>query len=141
MSKEGNVITRMSHATIYVLDQDRALEFYTAVLGLELRNDATLDGFRWLTVGPRDQPDMALLLAVPAPPMFAPDDADTVQQLVAKGAFGGGVLETDDCRGTYEDLKGKGVTFLQEPSERPYGVEALFRDDSGNFWSMGQKKS
>ena len=133
------MITQISHVNVYVLDQDRALDFYTNTLGFELRTDATMDGFRWLTVGPKGQPDTAFLLAYPAPPMFAPDDAEAVRQLVAKGAFGGGVLETDDCRATFEELKGKGVTFLQEPADRPYGVEALFRDDSGNWFSLTQR--
>jgi len=133
------VINRLSHVAIHVLDQDRALRFYTEALGFEVRSDISLDGFRWLTVGPRDQPDVALLLAVPAPPMFTLEDAQTVQALVAKGAFSGGVLETDDCQATYEQLKASGVKFLQEPSERPYGVEAVFRDDSGNWFSLTQR--
>lgn len=92
------MIKRLSHVAVYVLDQDRALKFYTEVLGFEVRTDTTVDGFRWLTVGPKNQPDLALLIAVPAPPMFAPEDAQTVQALVAKGAFHGGVLETDNVR-------------------------------------------
>jgi len=133
------VINRLSHVTVYVLDQDRALEFYTEVLGLEVRTDSTLDGFRWLTVGLKNQPEVAILIASPAPPMFAPEDAEAVRSLVAKGALGGGVLETDDCRATYERLKARGVIFLQEPVERPYGVEAVFRDDSGNWFSLTQR--
>ena len=74
-----------------------------------------------------------ILLAYPAPPMFSPEDAETVRALVAKGSLGGGVFETDDCRKTFEELSAKGVTFLQEPAERPYGIEALFRDDSGQL--------
>ncbi len=134
------MITRLSHANIFVLDQDRAKQFYTEVLGFELRSDTTLDGFRWLTVGPKDQPDLNILLAYPAPPMFSPEDAETVRSLVAKGALGGAVIETDDCRATFADLKARGVTFLQEPEDRPYGVEALFRDDSGNWFSLTQSK-
>jgi len=130
------VINRLSNVTVYVLDQDRALKFYTEVLGFEIRSDNTLDGFRWLTVGPRDQPELSVLLARPAPPMFTPEDAEAVQSLVAKGAMNGGVLTTDDCRSTYERLKARGVVFLQEPVERPYGVEAVFRDDSGNWFSL-----
>jgi catechol 2,3-dioxygenase-like lactoylglutathione lyase family enzyme len=133
------MIKRVSNVAVYVLDQDRALKFYTEVLGFEVRSDSSLDGFRWLTVGPTDQPDLALLITVPAPPMFAPDDAQTMQALIAKGALSGGVLETDDCRATYQDLKARGVTFLQEPAERPYGVEAVFRDDSGNWFSLTQR--
>jgi catechol 2,3-dioxygenase-like lactoylglutathione lyase family enzyme len=133
------VINRLSHVTVYVLDQDRARKFYTEELGFEVRTDNTLDDFRWLTVGPRDQPDVSILLARPAPPMFAPEDAEAVRNLVAKGAMNGGVLETDDCRATYERLKAHGVVFLQEPLERPYGVEAVFRDDSGNWFSLSQR--
>ena len=134
------MISRLNHVNVFVLDQDRAKAFYTETLGLEVRNDAVLDGFRWLTVGVPDQPDVNILLAHPAPPMFSPEDAATVRDLVAKGALGGGVFETDDCQRTYEELSAKGVTFLQEPAERPYGTEALFRDDSGNWFSLTQSK-
>lgn len=132
------MITGLSHINVFVLDQDRAKRFYTESLGFEVRNDSMLDGFRWLTVGPSAQPDLAILLAYPAPPMFSPEDAETVRALVAKGALGGGVFHTDDCRATYEALSAKGVTFLQEPAERPYGIEALLRDDSGNWFSLTQ---
>ena len=134
------MISRLNHVNVFVLDQDRAKAFYTETLGFELRNDAVLDGFRWLTVGPKDQKDMNILLAYPAPPMFSPEDAETVRALVAKGTLGGGVFETADCQATFEELKAKGVTFLQEPAERPYGIEALFRDDSGNWFSLTQPK-
>jgi predicted enzyme related to lactoylglutathione lyase len=132
------VIRKLNHVNVFVLDQDRAKQFYTEQLGLEVRNDSVLDGFRWLTVGPKDQPDLGILLAYPAPPMFSPEDAETVRALVAKGVFGGGVFQTDDCQGTFEELSAKGVTFLQEPADRPYGTEALFRDDSGNWFSLTQ---
>jgi predicted enzyme related to lactoylglutathione lyase len=134
-------ITRVSHMNVFVLDQERAKEFYTATLGFEVRNDVSLDGFRWLTVGPRDQPDLNILLARPDPPMFSEEDAQLLRSLVAKGSMAGGVIETDDCRATYEHLKERGVTFLQEPAERPYGIEALFRDDSGNWFSLTQRMS
>ncbi len=134
------MIRSLSHANIFVLDQERAKQFYTETLGFELRSDASLDGVRWLTVGPKDQPDLNILLAYPAPPMFSPEDAEVVRSLVAKGSLGGGVFHTDDCRATYEELKGRGVTFIQEPADRPYGVEALFRDDSGNWFSLTQAK-
>ena len=129
------MIKRVSHVNVFVLDQDRAKRFYTEQLGFEVRNDSILDDFRWLTVGPKEQPDLAILLAYPAPPMFSDEDAQTLRALVAKGALGGGVIETDDCRATYAELVEKGVTFLQEPADRPYGIEALFRDDSGNWFS------
>lgn len=133
------MINRISHVNVFVLDQDRAKRFYTESLGFDVRTDVTMDGFRWLTVGPRGQPDLNILLARPAPPMFSEEDAKVLRGLVAKGAMAGGVIETDDCRGAYEELKSRGVTFLQEPAERPYGVEALFRDDSGNWFSLTQR--
>lgn len=132
--------THISFVNVYVLDQDRAKDFYIDKLGFELRSDATLDGFRWLTVGPPAQPDLALLLAYPSPPMFSPDDAESIRALVAKGSLGGGVIATDDCRATWADWSARGVTFLQEPADRPYGVEATFRDDSGNWFSLTQRK-
>jgi catechol 2,3-dioxygenase-like lactoylglutathione lyase family enzyme len=134
------MIKALTHVVVYVLDQDRALDFYTQKLGFEVRTDARLDGFRWLTVGPKAQPEVAIMIANPSPPMFSPEDGAAVRALVAKGALNGGVLETDDCRVTYEELRAKGVVFLQEPADRPYGIEAIFRDDSGNWFSLTQHK-
>ena len=74
------MISRLNHVNVFVLDQDRAKAFYTETLGFELRNDADLDGFRWLTVGPKDQQDLNILLAYPAPPMFSPEDAEAVRR-------------------------------------------------------------
>lgn len=90
--------------------------------------------------GSSQQPDLNLLLARPSPPMFSEEDAEALRKLVAKGVMGAGVIETDDCRATYQQLKSKGVTFLQEPADRPYGIEALLRDDSGNWFSLNQHK-
>jgi catechol 2,3-dioxygenase-like lactoylglutathione lyase family enzyme len=132
------MIKRLSHVNVFVLDQDRAKEFYTEKLGFEVRADVNMDGFRWLTVGPKGQPDLNILLANPAPPMFNETDAAALRDLVAKGSMAGGVIETDDCQKTYEELKARGVTFLQEPAQRPYGIEALLRDDSGNWFSLTQ---
>jgi catechol 2,3-dioxygenase-like lactoylglutathione lyase family enzyme len=131
------MITGMSHATIWVLDQDRALEFYTKKLGFVLDTDADMGGgARWLTVSHPRQPDLCLVLASPAPPMLAEEDAKTIRALVAKGAMGACVMRTDDVKATFEELSAQGVEFVQEPEERPYGVEALFRDDSGNWFSL-----
>ncbi len=132
------MIRGISHVNVFVLDQDRAKDFYVDKLGFDVRTDVSMDGFRWLTVGPPGQPDINVLLAKPAPPMFSEEDAQALRALIAKGAMAGGVIDTDDCRATYEDLKRKGVEFLQEPADRPYGVEALFRDDSGNWFSLTQ---
>jgi len=134
------MIKKLSHVNVFVEDQDRAKAFYTEKLGFEVRSDTTMDGFRWLTVRPKDQPDLNVLLARPQAPMFSNEDAQALLRLVAKGVMGAGVIETDDIRTDYESLKGKGVVFLQEPAERPYGIEAMFRDDSGNWFSLTQHK-
>jgi predicted enzyme related to lactoylglutathione lyase len=132
------MITGLGTVNLFVEDQERAKAFYTEVLGFEVRNDATLDGFRWLTVAPRGQRNVEFLLAVPQPPMFSPEDAANLRSVLAKGAMPGGVLLTDDCHRDYEALKAKGVTFIQDPIDRPYGIEALLRDDSGNWFSLTQ---
>jgi catechol 2,3-dioxygenase-like lactoylglutathione lyase family enzyme len=142
------VITKLSHCCYYVLDQDSAKEFYTTKLGFEVRTDLVMgDGFaetgghgmRWLTVSPPGQPDMEIVLADPA----MGHDAETTEQLralIAKGALGAGVWETDDCHKAFRELSERGVVFLQEPADRPYGVEAVFRDDSGNWFSLTQRR-
>ncbi len=132
------MINRLSHATVWVLDQDEALEFYTSKLGFELRNDARMDTFRWLTVGPPDQPELEIVLAYPGPPMLDPESGEQIRGMVAKGALGVGVFATEDIRRTYDDLSARGVKFLMEPTERPYGIEATFRDNSGNWFSLTQ---
>ena len=135
------MITGMSHATVWVLDQDRALAFYTEKLGFEVGADADIgDGARWLAVRAPKQPDVHVVLASPGPPMLSEEDGKVIRDLVAKGAMGAGVLRTDDVRATYDELRAKGVEFIQEPAERPYGIEALFRDDSGNWFSLTQPK-
>ena len=131
------MITGMSHTTIWVLDQDRALKFYTEKLGFVLDTDADMGGgARWLTVSHPKQPDLNLVLANPAPPMLSEEDGRIVRDLVAKGATGAGVMRTDDVRATFRELSEQGVEFVQEPAERPYGIEAVFRDDSGNWFSL-----
>jgi catechol 2,3-dioxygenase-like lactoylglutathione lyase family enzyme len=126
----------LSHVNVWVHDQDEALAWYTEKLGFELRDDVTLPevgDFRWLTVGPVGQPDVALtLMSVPGPPVFDPETTEQVKTLMSKGAAGGLFLATDDCRATYEELKSRGVEFTEEPSDRPYGVDAALRDPSGN---------
>jgi catechol 2,3-dioxygenase-like lactoylglutathione lyase family enzyme len=135
------MIKRMSHTTIYVEDQDRALRFYTEKLGLVVRTDVTMDSFRWLTLGTPDQPDLEIVLMQPkAGFMFDEATVKTIGELRKKGAFGGGVFQTDDCKKTYQELKAKGVEFNAEPAEKPYGIEAVFRDDSGNWFSLTQPK-
>lgn len=132
------MIKRMSHTTIYVEDQDRAHDFYIDKLGFEVRTDARMDnGFRWLTVGPKGQPELEIALMQPkAGMMFDEETVAMIHELRKRGAFGGGVFQTDDCKKTYEELKSRGVEFTSAPAEKPYGIEALFRDDSGNWFSL-----
>jgi predicted enzyme related to lactoylglutathione lyase len=134
------MITGLGVATVWVLDQDSAKEFFTEKLGLELREDMTLGGggMRWLTVSPKNQPDLRMALMLAGPPAMDPDSAEQLKALVAKGVLGAGAFNTDDCHAAYKELSGRGVTFVQEPQDRPYGVEAIFRDDSGNWFSLTQ---
>ena len=133
------MITRYLAASVWVMDQDEALAFYTEKLGLVVRNDVTMDGFRWLTVGAKDQPELEIILVEPGPPMVDEEAAQHIRALVTKGAIGGGLFATDDCRATHRELAAKGVEFVQEPAERPYGIEAIFRDNSGNWFSLTQR--
>jgi predicted enzyme related to lactoylglutathione lyase len=137
------MIMRLSHSTIYVLDQDEALKFYRDKLGFEVRVDFTMDnGFRWLTVGMPTQPDLELILmAVKEGPMYPAEKAKALRSLIESGGMGVGVLQVDDCQKTYEELKAKGVQFMGPPTERFYGVEAQMRDNSGNWFSMTQPKA
>ncbi len=127
------MITNVSLTTVYVTDQDEAKRFYVDTLGFEERTDITLgDGFRWVTVGHPSQPELDVTLMMPGPPL---DDEMTqaVRRALANGSMGGVGLQTDDCKKTYDELTAKGVEFVQPPSERPYGVEAILRDNSGNW--------
>jgi catechol 2,3-dioxygenase-like lactoylglutathione lyase family enzyme len=138
------VLKQLTAVNVWAQDQDEALAFYTEKLGMEVRDDVTvaeLGNFRWLTVGPPGQPEVALaLLAIPGPPVFDGDTAEQVRTVVAKGAAGGLFFSTDDCQASYEELKGRGVEFSEEPSERPYGIDAAFRDPSGNQIRMIQTR-
>jgi catechol 2,3-dioxygenase-like lactoylglutathione lyase family enzyme len=136
------MITRLSHVSIFVLDQDEALKFYRDKLGMEVRTDLKMDnGFRWLTVGPKTQPNFEIILmGVKESPMLGAEKAAKLRELVEAGALGAGVMEVDDCHKTYEELKAKGVQFMSPPTERFYGIEALLKDNSGNWFSMCQQK-
>ncbi|WP_055482715.1 VOC family protein [Sphaerimonospora mesophila] len=127
------MITNVSLVTVYCLDQDEARDFYVDVLGFVVRTDFTMgDGYRWLTVSHPNQPELQITLMKPGPPLDA-EAADFYRRQLEKGQMGGLGLRVDDCRKTYQELVAKGVTFLQEPAERPYGVEAVMRDVSG-YW-------
>src|SRR4051795_6295343 len=135
---------RISTAQLWVDDQDEALEFWTKKAGMEVRSDVTLPelgDFRWLTVGPAGQPDVAItLMAIPGPPVMDEETADQVRALMAKGFAGAVFLVTDDCRASYEELKERGVEFSEEPEERPYGIDSGFHDPSGNSLRLTEVK-
>jgi catechol 2,3-dioxygenase-like lactoylglutathione lyase family enzyme len=137
------MLKQLSTVSVWVHDQDDALAFYTGKLGLELRQDVTvpeMGNFRWITVGPAGQADVGIaLLAIPGPPVFDADTHAQIEALVAKGAIGGLFFSTDDCKATDEDLRSRGVEFLQEPTQQPYGIDAAFRDPSGNQIRMVQR--
>jgi len=133
---------KLANTQLWVHDQDEALAFYTQKLGMEVRADVTLPemgDFRWLTVGPAGQPDIAIvLMAIPGPPVMDPETAEQVKQLMAKGFAGAVFLTTDDCHASYEELKARGVEFTETPEERPYGIDSGFRDPSGNAIRLTQ---
>ena len=136
------MITKMNHVSIYVLDQDSAHDFYVNKLGFKVHTDAPMGpGKRWLTVTPPEQPDIEItLMAIDEGMMFTKDTAAKMRDLVQGGTFGFGVFECDDLNATYEELNAKGVEFTKPPTQEFYGYEALFKDDSGNWFSLGQKK-
>jgi catechol 2,3-dioxygenase-like lactoylglutathione lyase family enzyme len=133
------MLKQLTHAQVWVDDQDNALAFYTDKLGMELREDVTvpeLGNFRWLTVGVPGQDVSITLMAVPGPPVFDEDTRAKIHELLARGAAGGLFFEADDVQATYEDFKSRGVEFTQEPTQQPYGLDAGFRDSSGNHFRM-----
>ena len=134
------MISKMSHATIFVNNQDEALAFYRDKLGFQLHTDAMVGpDFRWLTINAPNQPDFEIILMEPKPGMLMDEPtANQLREIMNKGVLGAGAFNTDDCRGTYEEMKSKGVVFVSEPAERPYGIEAVFKDNSGNWFSLTQ---
>jgi len=135
-------LIKIATTQLWVHDQEEALEFWTDKVGMVTPSDVTLaelGDFRWLTVGPADQPDISIvLMAIPGPPVMDPATADQVRDLMSKGFAGTVFLTTDDIRADYEELKGRGVEFTEEPEERPYGIDCGFRDPSGNSLRLAQ---
>jgi catechol 2,3-dioxygenase-like lactoylglutathione lyase family enzyme len=133
---------RIAYALLWVHDQDEALAFYTEKLGWEVRADVTLPEvgtFRWLTVGPTGQPDVAVVLnAIPPTPVMDPDTAEQLRNLMAKGLAGTVLLTSDDVQASYEFLTARGVEFVEPPEEHPYGIDSAFRDPSGNLVRLMQ---
>jgi predicted enzyme related to lactoylglutathione lyase len=133
---------RIANAQLWVHDQEEALAFYTEKVGMEVTADVSmpeLGDFRWLCVAPPGQPEVSIvLMAIPGPPMFEQETVDQIKAVMAKGVAGTVFLTTDDCRASFEELKGRGVEFVEEPEERPYGIDAGFRDPSGNHLRLTQ---
>ena len=133
---------KIANAQVWVHDQDVALDFYTNKLGFEVRSDVTmpeLGNFRWLSVGLPGQDVAITLMAIPGPPVFDEETRKKIHELLATGAAGGLFFTTDDCQGSYEELKERGVEFTQEPTQMPYGIDAGFRDPAGNHFRMAQR--
>jgi catechol 2,3-dioxygenase-like lactoylglutathione lyase family enzyme len=139
------MLKQLTHVQVWVHDQDEALDFYTNKLGMELREDVTvpeMGNFRWLSVGLPGQDDVAItLMNIPGPPVFEEETRQKIVDLLARGASGGLFFTTDDAQQSYEELKSRGVDFTQEPTEQPYGIDAGFRDPSGNHFRMAQPRS
>jgi catechol 2,3-dioxygenase-like lactoylglutathione lyase family enzyme len=135
------MILNISLTTVFCLDQSATRDFYVQHLGFEPRTDVTMgEGYRWVTIGHPSQPELEVTLMLPGPPL-SPEAADFIRGQLESGQMGGLGLRVDDCRKTYEDLSAKGVTFVQEPSDRPYGVEAVMRDNSGNWLVLVEPKA
>jgi catechol 2,3-dioxygenase-like lactoylglutathione lyase family enzyme len=142
---EDNMLKQLTHVQVWVHDQDEALDFYTNKLGMELREDVTvpeMGNFRWLSVGLPGQDDVAItLMDIPGPPVFEEETRQKILDLMARGASGGLFFTTDNAQQSYEELKSRGVDFTQEPTEQPYGIDAGFRDPSGNHFRLAQPRS
>ena len=134
------MILNVSLTTVYCLDQDATRDFYVNHLGFEPKTDARMGDFRWVTIGHPSQPELEVTLMVPGPPL-TPEAADFVRKQLEAGQMGGLGLRVDDCRKTHAELSAAGVTFLQDPADRPYGVEAVMRDNTGNWLSLVEPKA
>ena len=136
------MLKQLTHVQVWVHDQDEALAFYTDKLGMEVREDVTvpeMGNFRWLSVGVPGQDVSITLMEIPGPPVFDEETRTQIRTLLSKGASGGLFFSADDAKKTYEELKNRGVDFTQEPAEQPYGIDAGFRDVSGNHFRMVQQ--
>jgi catechol 2,3-dioxygenase-like lactoylglutathione lyase family enzyme len=137
------MVTKLSHSTLFVSDQNKAYDFYVNILGFKVHTDATMEnGFRWLTVIPPGQPDLQITLLYPLNPFMNKDEdvRNAFKLLLDKKALGAGVLHTPDCKATFGELKAKGVHFRSEPKEQFYGIEAVVEDGCGNWFSLTQPK-
>lgn len=134
---------KIASAHLWVHDQDVALQYWTEKVGFEVRQDVSIpeldNTFRWLTVGPRGQDDVSVvLMAVPGPPVMDAATQQEVRNLTAKGFAGTIFLTTEDCQASFEELRSRGVDFTEEPHQMPYGIDCGFRDPSGNSVRLTQ---
>jgi catechol 2,3-dioxygenase-like lactoylglutathione lyase family enzyme len=144
--KKNFMVTKLSHTSLFVNDQNKAYDFYVTKLGFKVNTDVKMDnGMRWLTINPPEQPDLEIVLIDASGDGSGMGWDEDVQKalkvLLEKGAMGAGVLHTPDIRATYEELKAKGVHFKSEPKEQFYGIEAIVTDGCGNWFSMTQPTS
>ncbi|MDC2958836.1 VOC family protein [Streptomyces gilvifuscus] len=133
------MILGLGISTVWTFDQQRTKAFFTEKLDFEVRSEIEMGEMKWVTVAAKDQPDLELTLMSLDGPGLDPESAAALKKLVSKGVLGAGAFRTDDCRGDYETFRARGVEFLQAPQERPYGIEAIFRDDNGNWYSLTER--
>jgi catechol 2,3-dioxygenase-like lactoylglutathione lyase family enzyme len=133
------MIQGLGIATVWTFDQQRTKAFFTEKLDFEVRSEVSMGEMTWVTVGAKEQEGVELALMSLDGPGLDPESAEALRKLVGKGVMGAGAFRTDDCRGDYETFRARGVEFIQEPQERTYGIEAIFRDDSGNWYSLTQR--
>jgi predicted enzyme related to lactoylglutathione lyase len=132
LMKRMRMIRKLAIVSILVQDQDEALRFYTEKLGLEKRADTLFGpGMRWVTVAPKGQKGPEIALAKPDAMLHG---TDTLEKHCNQGTTW--VFDTDDCHRTYETLLARGVSFISPPTERAYGIEAIFKDPYGNIFSL-----
>ncbi|MEV3914520.1 MULTISPECIES: VOC family protein [Streptomyces] len=134
------MIQGLGIATVWTFDQQRTKAFFTEKLDFEVRSEVSMGEMTWVTVSAKEQQGLELALMSLDGPGLDPESAEALKKLVGKGVMGAGAFRTDDCRGDYETFRARGVEFIQEPQERPYGIEAIFRDDSGNWYSLTQRR-
>ncbi|KQW09593.1 MULTISPECIES: VOC family protein [Streptomyces] len=134
------MIQGLGIATVWTFDQQRTKAFFTEKLDFEVRSEVSMGEMTWVTVSAKEQQGVELALMSLDGPGLDPESAEALKKLVGKGVMGAGAFRTDDCRGDYETFRARGVEFIQEPQERPYGIEAIFRDDSGNWYSLTQRR-
>jgi len=135
------MIQRFTAATLFVADQDEAKDFYVNKLGFEVRMDQTMGSFRWLTVGPKAQPDFQIILMkLAGEGRMSAENAAALREMIRTGISAAGIFETADIQKTYEELKARGVEFVSPPEKKFYGWEAVFKDSTGNVFSLGERK-